>query len=52
MLYHRIQQLLAVGRKWDEMLYLNFEDERLENFGPEDFNRLFTTASLLALTRS
>ena len=40
MLYHRIQQLLAVGRKWDEMLYLNFEDERLENFGPEDFNRL------------
>ncbi|MBR1556915.1 MAG: ATP-binding protein [Prevotella sp.] len=40
MLYHRIQQLLAAGRKWDDMLYLNFEDERLENFGSEDFNRL------------
>lgn len=40
MLYHHIQQLLAEGRKWDEMLYLNFEDERLENFGTEDFNRL------------
>ena len=40
MLYHHIQQLLAVGHKWDEMLYLNFEDERLENFGTEDFNRL------------
>ena len=40
MLYHRIQQLLAEGHKWDEMLYLNFEDERLENFGTEDFNRL------------
>ena len=40
MLYHYIQQLLASGRKWDEMLYLNFEDERLENFGTEDFNLL------------
>lgn len=40
MLYHRVQQLLAEGRKWDEMLYMNFEDERLENFGAEDFNRL------------
>ena len=40
MLYCRIQQLLAEGHKWDEILYLNFEDERLENFGTEDFNRL------------
>ena len=40
MLYHYIQQLLAAGHKWDEMLYLNFEDERLENFGTEDLNRL------------
>lgn len=40
MLYHRIQQLLAEGRKWDEILYLNFEDERVENFGTDDFNRL------------
>ena len=40
MLYRHIQQLLAEGYKWDEMLYLNFEDERLENFDTEDFNRL------------
>lgn len=40
MLYHRIQQLLAEGHKWDEILYLNFEDERLENFTTDDFNRL------------
>ena len=40
MLYHQIQQLLAEGYKWDEILYMNFEDERLENFGTEDFNRL------------
>jgi len=40
MLYHAIQQLLAQGHKWDEMLYLNFEDERLENFDTDDFNHL------------
>lgn len=40
MLYHVIQQLLAQGHKWDEILYLNFEDERLENFNTDDFNRL------------
>lgn len=38
--YHRIQQLLSEGKKWDEMLYLNFEDERLENFDTEDFNKI------------
>lgn len=40
MLYHQIQQLLLEGKQWDEILYLNFEDERLEGFGAEDFNRL------------
>lgn len=40
MLYQRIQQLLAEGHKWDEMLYLNFEDERLDGFTAEDFNLL------------
>lgn len=40
MLYHRIQQLLAEGHKWDEILYLNFEDERLEDFRTDDFNPL------------
>lgn len=40
MLYQRIQQLLNDGKQWDEILYLNFEDERLENFTAEDFNRL------------
>ena len=40
MLYQQIQQLLINGKQWDEILYLNFEDERLENFTGEDFNRL------------
>lgn len=40
MLYQHIQQLLAAGYKWDEMLYLNFEDERLDDFLTADFNHL------------
>ena len=40
MLYHRIQQLLSEGHKWDEMLYMNFEDERLDGFTADDFNLL------------
>ena len=40
MLYQQIQQLLINGKQWDEILYLNFEDERIENFTAEDFNRL------------
>ena len=38
MLYQKMQQLLKSGHDWSEMLYLNFEDERLDNFSIEDFN--------------
>jgi len=38
LLFQRIQQLLADGKKWDEMLYLDFEDTRLQGFSEEDFN--------------
>jgi len=40
LLYQRIQQLLAQGKKWDEMLYINFEDERLSGIVAEDLNLL------------
>ena len=40
LLYQRIQQFLEQGKKWDEMLYINFEDERLIGFTAEDFNLL------------
>lgn len=40
MLYQHIQQLLASGHKWDEMLYLNFEDERFDDFSVADFHLL------------
>ena len=38
MLYQRMQQLLSLGHTWDEMLYVNFEDDRLEEFKSSDFN--------------
>jgi predicted AAA+ superfamily ATPase len=40
LLYQRMQQLLAQGIQWDEMLYINFEDERLTGMGAEDLNLL------------
>ncbi len=38
LLYQEIQQLLSEGHGWDEMLYLNFEDDRLTDFTSADFN--------------
>lgn len=39
-LYHTIQQLLANGVDWDEMLYINFEDERLVGMETSDLNSI------------
>lgn len=40
LLYQLIQQLLDSGKGWDEMLYINFEDERLIGMQLEDLNLL------------
>lgn len=40
LLFQRIHELLASGIGWDEMLYVNFEDERLIGMGVEDLNLL------------
>jgi len=39
-LYERMQQLLREGTSWNEMLYLSFEDERLQGFESSDFNAI------------
>lgn len=39
-LYGRIQQLIAQGHTWDEIVYLNFEDERLAEMTVEDLNKI------------
>jgi predicted AAA+ superfamily ATPase len=40
LLYQRMQQLLTQGTGWDEMLYINFEDERLTGMSAADLNLL------------
>lgn len=40
LLYRRMQELLDQGVTPDEMLYVNFEDERLIGFTSQDFNLL------------
>ena len=40
LLYQRTQQLLFSGTGWDEILYINFEDERLGTMAAEDLNLL------------
>ena len=39
-LYEKMQRMLHEGRSWNEMLYLNFEDERLTGFDADDFNKI------------
>ena len=40
LLYQRVRQLQATGMGWDEILFVDFEDERLVEFQTEDFNSL------------
>lgn len=37
-LYGRIQQLLSEGKTWDDIVYMNFEDERLMDMDVADLN--------------
>lgn len=43
LLYQRIHQLLREGHQWDEILFVNFDDERLAEFNTDDFNILLET---------
>lgn len=40
MLYQKMQEQLHRGTGWDEMLYINFEDDRLVGFSTQDFELL------------
>lgn len=39
-LYEKIQQMLSEGHTWDEILYLNFEDERLGSLDINDMDSI------------
>ena len=45
LLYKKMQEMLASGKTWDDMLYLNFEDERLMGFDVSDFNQIIEVHS-------
>ena len=38
MLFQKMQEMLTDGHGWDELLYLNFEDDRLTMFDVSDFD--------------
>lgn len=38
MLYQRIQQLVREGHSIDEIVYINFDDERLRQMETDDFD--------------
>ena len=40
LMYQRVRELLSGGHGWDEILYLNFEDERLAELRAEDLNSI------------
>ena len=40
LLYQRMQQLMASGLTWKDMVYVNFEDERLREMTADDLNTI------------
>ena len=38
LLFQKIRKMLDEGHRWEDMLYLDFEDTRLNGFSAEDFN--------------
>ena len=45
LLFQMMKDLLAGGHSWDEMLYLNFEDDRLLGFEASDFEAILEVHS-------
>lgn len=48
LLYKIVQDLIADGVDWNQIIYINFEDERLEEFSAKDFNDILTVQSELS----
>lgn len=51
MLYQIMSQLVEQGHSWNEFLYVNFEDERLDSFALDDFDSLKTSYEEMYDTR-
>lgn len=42
LLYKIVQDLIASGKQWNQIVYINFEDERLADFTLNDFNDILS----------
>ena len=51
LLYQRIQELLHSGHTWNEMLYVNFEDERLIGMTTADLNLILEVHAEMSTDR-
>ena len=51
LLYQRIQELLHSGHTWNEMLYVNFEDERLIGMTAADLNLILEVHAEMSTDR-
>ncbi len=45
LLYKIVQDLIAQGTDWNQIIYINFEDERLSEFSLNDFNDILAVQS-------
>ena len=44
LLYKRVQDLIKEGVEWDQIIYVNFDDERLLGFNVQDFEDILLVA--------
>lgn len=51
LLYQQMQKYLRNGKTWDEMLYINFEDERLIGMDVADFNLILEVHGMMSAKR-
>lgn len=52
LLYKIAKELVAGGADWNQIVYINFEDERLSEFTVKDFNDILLVASELSEKKS
>ena len=48
LLYQQIQKLLREGHSWDEIVYINFEDERLLEMQTDDLNKILGVHQIIS----
>ena len=47
MLYQEVRKLISEGADWNQIIYINFEDERLSEFTIDNFNDILLVKNML-----